>query len=273
MRIAYIGHAYHEKTGSTRFLIDLLEQHATVERWSGEPGTDPKRGWGATFDETRYDAIVVFQLPEAFDLLSGRHPNVVFVPMYDAIFWGGNLQWRRAFNTTKIACFSWALSRNVARHTQTYANFQYLPDPDRCAPVEDFATLRGLLWYRKREISPALVFDLCQGTAFERFVLHDWPDPRAAQILQRVAAAASPASRVLVIENVRPAAGTSLLLAYLDVQMLAAWEGRERTLDEYRALFRGAGLTPLDARAVDRRGLTVMSSRHDNGCRQPADGR
>ncbi|HET7880227.1 MAG TPA: glycosyltransferase [Acetobacteraceae bacterium] len=177
MRIAYIGHAYHEKTGSTRFLIDLLEQHATVERWSGEPGTDPKRGWGATFDETRYDAIVVFQLPEAFDLLSGRHPNVVFVPMYDAIFWGGNLHWRRAYDAAKIACFSWALSRHVARHTQAYANFQYYPDPERYAPVEDFAALRGLLWYRKPEISPALVFELCQGTPFESFVLHDWRDP------------------------------------------------------------------------------------------------
>jgi hypothetical protein len=97
--------------------------------------------------------------------------------MYDAMFWGGNLHWRHAFDTAKIACFSWALSRELARHTRAYANFQYFPDPDRYAPVEDFATLRGLLWYRKREISPALVFDLCQGTAFERFVLHDWPDP------------------------------------------------------------------------------------------------
>jgi hypothetical protein len=104
-------------------------------------------------------------------------------------------------------------------------------------------------------------------------VLHDWPDERAAVILRRVAAAMAPASRALVIENVRPDARPGLVLAYLDVQMLAAWEGRERTLDEYRALFRGAGLTPLDARAVDRRGLTVMSSRRDNGCRQPADGR
>ena len=92
-------------------------------------------------------------------------------------------------------------------------------------------------------------------------VLHDWPDPRAAQILQRVAAAASPASGVLVIENVRPAAGTSLLLAYLDVQMLAAWEGRERTLEEYRNLLDRADLTLTDSRVVDARaGLSVLTA-------------
>jgi hypothetical protein len=92
-------------------------------------------------------------------------------------------------------------------------------------------------------------------------VLHDWPDARAARILERVAAAAMPASRVLVIENVRPRSGGSLLLAYLDLQMLAAWEGRERTLDEYRDLLEGARLALTDVRVVDPRGgLTVLTA-------------
>jgi len=89
-------------------------------------------------------------------------------------------------------------------------------------------------------------------------VLHDWPDSRAARILERVAAAATPTSRVLVIENVRPRSGGGLLLAYLDLQMLAAWEGRERTLDEYRDLLRGAGLALTDVRVIDPRGGMTM---------------
>jgi SAM-dependent methyltransferase len=92
-------------------------------------------------------------------------------------------------------------------------------------------------------------------------VLHDWPDARAARILERVAAAATPASRVFVIENVRPPFESSLLLAYLDVQMLTAWEGRERTRDEYRGLLSRAGLVLTDARLVDARtGLTVLAA-------------
>jgi O-methyltransferase domain len=104
-------------------------------------------------------------------------------------------------------------------------------------------------------------------------VLHDWPDERAADILRRVAAAMSPGSRVLVIENVRQEGGSSLLLAYLDVLMLVAWEGRERTLAEYGDLHRSAGLRPPDARQVDgRSGLTILSSQRDIGARRPADG-
>jgi SAM-dependent methyltransferase len=92
-------------------------------------------------------------------------------------------------------------------------------------------------------------------------VLHDWPDARAARILERVAAAMTPASRVLVIENVRAGSGSSLLLAYLDVQMLAAWEGRERTLEEYRRLLRGAGLALAESRLVEPRGgLSVLTA-------------
>ena len=92
-------------------------------------------------------------------------------------------------------------------------------------------------------------------------ILHDWPDDRAARILDRVATAMSPASAVLVIENMRGAAGSSLPLAYLDVQMLAAWGGRERSLDEYRGLLDRAGLALADARLVDERGgLTVLTA-------------
>jgi hypothetical protein len=66
---------------------------------------------------------------------------------------------------------------------------------------------------------------------------------------------------VLVIENVRAGSGSSLLLAYLDVQMLAAWEGRERTLEEYRRLLRGAGLALAESRLVEPRGgLSVLTA-------------
>jgi SAM-dependent methyltransferase len=92
-------------------------------------------------------------------------------------------------------------------------------------------------------------------------VLHDWPDDRATRILERVAAAMRPASHVLVVENVRPASGPSLVLAYLDVQMLTGFGGRERTLDQYRGLLLRAGLTLESACPVDvRSGLIVLEA-------------
>jgi glycosyltransferase involved in cell wall biosynthesis len=180
MRIAFIGHAYHQKTRSSRFLIDLLEQHATVDLLFGEPGSSASWSWAAAFDENAYDAIIVFQLHEAFDLLSGRHPNVTFVPMYDAMFWAGEFYWTSAFNKAKIACFSWTLRQEVMRHGAVHAGFQYYPDPAGYPLVDDFSTLHGFFWYRTLEITPAHVFRLCRGTQFERFTVHDAPDPGQA---------------------------------------------------------------------------------------------
>jgi hypothetical protein len=177
MRVAFIGNAWHQKTGSSRFLVDLLEQHASVEHWSGEPGNAATKDWAADFNEDRYDAIVIWQLHEAFERLSGHHPNVVFVPMYDAMLWGGAFFWKQVFNTAKILCFSWRLRQEVMRRAAVHAGFQYYPDPARHVPAEDFTTLRGFLWYRRREISPHAVFRLCEGTEFERFTVHDAADP------------------------------------------------------------------------------------------------
>jgi hypothetical protein len=177
MRVAFIGLAWHQKTGSSQFLVDLLARHATVEQWSVEPGTAATRYWAANFHEDRYDVIVIWQLHEAFARLTGRHPNVVFVPMYDAMLWGGEFFWKRSFNTAKIVCFSWKLRQEVMRRGAVNAGFQYFPDPADHLPVRDFGGLRGFFWYRRREISPAAVFRLCEGAEFESFTVHDAPDP------------------------------------------------------------------------------------------------
>ena len=176
MRIAFIGYAYHQKTGSSRFWIDLLEQHATVEQWYGVPEGDAIRGWAAGFDEARYDIIIIWQLHEAFALLSGRHPNMVFVPMYDAMLWQGKFYWQPAYDAAKIVCFSWAVRQEVMRRGAPHAGFQYYPDPARHTVVEDFDTLRGLMWYRRAEMPPDLAFRLCRGSKFARFVVHDAPN-------------------------------------------------------------------------------------------------
>jgi SAM-dependent methyltransferase len=76
------------------------------------------------------------------------------------------------------------------------------------------------------------------------FVLHNWDDRRAAAILANCRRATSPGGRVLVVESVVPA-GTGPSAAKIhDLEMLVFMPGgRERTEDEYAALFAQAGLT------------------------------
>jgi len=75
-------------------------------------------------------------------------------------------------------------------------------------------------------------------------VIHNWPEARALQLLHNVRRALTsepgPHKRLLIIEYLL-AEGPSLA-AWLDLNFMVLVDGRERTLDEYRALGERAGL-------------------------------
>lgn len=74
-------------------------------------------------------------------------------------------------------------------------------------------------------------------------IVHDWDDDAAVAILRGVAAAgAAQQATVLLLEAVLPDGPEGHWAKTLDVMMLALTGGRERTLDEYDALFARAGL-------------------------------
>jgi hypothetical protein len=76
-----------------------------------------------------------------------------------------------------------------------------------------------------------------------RQILHDWDDARATAILASCRSAMAATGRVLVIETVvAPDYRHALPALLLDMAMLVMLGGRQRTEDEYRALFTAAGL-------------------------------
>lgn len=78
-----------------------------------------------------------------------------------------------------------------------------------------------------------------------KFILHDWEDQRAIEILQNCRTAMPGNGRVLIVERVIPepvTAADAQDLLY-DIFMLVATGGKERTTQEYRALLSCAGLT------------------------------
>lgn len=88
-------------------------------------------------------------------------------------------------------------------------------------------------------------------------ILHDWDDEHAAAILRRCSDAAGADGRVLVVENLGPDGATTDTA--MDLRMLVYTAGRERGLDELRALAHRAG---LDVRGVHpvgtRRTISVV---------------
>jgi hypothetical protein len=74
-----------------------------------------------------------------------------------------------------------------------------------------------------------------------RWILHDWADPEAAAILGSLRRAMKPTARLVVVENVIPEGASFHVGKWIDLQMLVALRGRERTETEYRALLTAAG--------------------------------
>jgi len=72
-------------------------------------------------------------------------------------------------------------------------------------------------------------------------IIHDWSDDKALQILKTVRAAAAVGSKLLLVESLIPQHDREFATKWLDLEMLVANAGRERTADEYRQLLRDAG--------------------------------
>jgi hypothetical protein len=104
-------------------------------------------------------------------------------------------------------------------------------------------------------LAPDSTFVVCAGNFFERIpeaadayllkhVLHDWDDARALDLLRACRVALSGTATLWVVEAVLPAAGDASPSPARshDLNLLVLTGGRERTVDEYDALARAAGL-------------------------------
>jgi len=75
-----------------------------------------------------------------------------------------------------------------------------------------------------------------------KFILHDWSDDECVTILRRVREAMAPNARVVVVEMLITSGGPPSPAPLLDLNMLVLLTGKERSADEFGALFAKAGL-------------------------------
>jgi len=105
-------------------------------------------------------------------------------------------------------------------------------------------------------IEAAGVADRCQAVAGDFFkavppggdayvmkhIIHDWDDERAAQILRAIhTAMGSKHGKVILLEGVLAPGNEPGLGKIMDLEMLLLPGGRERSAEEFRALFDRAG--------------------------------
>ena len=76
-----------------------------------------------------------------------------------------------------------------------------------------------------------------------KHIIHDWDDEKAALILSNIRAVLSKDGRVILLEAVIPPGNEPAMGKGIDLEMLVMPGGRERTEQEFRALFDRAGFT------------------------------
>lgn len=105
------------------------------------------------------------------------------------------------------------------------------------------------------EISAAGVGDRCEavgGSFFEsvpdggdaylmKAILHDWADDDAVRILAKIREAIAPGGKLVLLESVLPERASADLGMLIDLEMLVAVGGRERTRSEWERLLGRAG--------------------------------
>jgi len=75
-----------------------------------------------------------------------------------------------------------------------------------------------------------------------KYILYDWDDDECTNILTHCREAMAPRGRVLVVEHVIPPGNAANWGKLLDINMLTLTGGRERTKEQFAALFARAGL-------------------------------
>lgn len=91
-------------------------------------------------------------------------------------------------------------------------------------------------------------------------IIHDWHDDDARTILKSVRSAMTPGARLLLCETVVGPPNKDSFGKLLDLEMMVSGGGRERTVDEYRALLESAGLR-LERVAATAGPLSIVDAR------------
>jgi hypothetical protein len=90
--------------------------------------------------------------------------------------------------------------------------------------------------------------------------MHDYEDADCTRILANVRRAMRPRARVLVLEAPLPADDSPGPGRWLDLQVMLLCGGRERTVEEYGALFAKAGLRLSRTIPTSHPAMTVVEA-------------
>jgi glycosyltransferase involved in cell wall biosynthesis len=127
-KIIFVAHSYHEKTKSYQFLHDYLKKFYDLELIFDDSWLEGCRFPDLSFIDNSYLAVIFWQnTPSKEDLNKIKNDNIIFFPMYDAVFKHSYKFWHKCRNM-KIVCFSKTLHDKLKRWHLDSMYIQYFPE-------------------------------------------------------------------------------------------------------------------------------------------------
>lgn len=181
MKICFVGHSFHQRTGSSQFIQKILREIGELTVLSSSPDEDRLSDDKVVveFLENQYDLWVFHQTEYvAARLLPLGLRNAVVAPMYDGAWSRPDDFWRQFVNC-RFLSYSRALHTRLQRLDQRSAFFEFWPEP---APDVERSPERdnwsAFFWERRPlEVPNARsVAQQCRALGIERLHIHAAPD-------------------------------------------------------------------------------------------------
>jgi len=173
-KIAYIGHSFHQKTLSTQFFIENLEEHYVIDFFWTLPFKCKLDMQNFKLNKTDYHAIVFFQImPAPKELEKLNCKNIVLIPMFDNDLSISYSKWTQYY-PFKFINFSKTLYEKLnflGIKNNLYA--QYAPKPATIESSIDISDKQTLFfWQRSSEINWPLIKKLIKNEQVKSIHLH-----------------------------------------------------------------------------------------------------
>lgn len=162
-RLLYVGHSFHQKTLSTKFLIDILELSFSVDFFWTLPASIDDDLDIEGINRGEYSVVVFFQtIPDEKYLQELSCKNLILIPMYDNDIMLTDDYWKKYINY-KFICFSHSMYRRFEfLGFQNTLYLQYSPSVEKevklTNPKKDKFNL--FFWQRSSDITWDIVKNL-----------------------------------------------------------------------------------------------------------------
>ncbi len=172
-KMLFIGHVYHLKTKSSRFITEMLETRYEIDYFYFDPASDNNSAYDS-LSKKSYDVLVIWQvMPSLVQLRKKiKFKKSVYFPMYDQyVGLGGFLNHRWAeYQQTQLICFSRKMADELTSAGLSTHYIQYFPKP---ISVDSWGDVHKVFfWQRTEDITIDKVLTLLQNEDIQSIHMH-----------------------------------------------------------------------------------------------------